>query len=150
MKVADMKNSSSDSSELRQSGRIRTARHVADMPLSNPVPEKKPPPSLPSLPTQEAPVAGYATPDPPAPQKRLVSIRILPPKPDEINALTSAQIAQILIKEANDPNSALRNTKGLEGIYSAFLAPRGMAAGMCATPFLVVGKYIYRDPETPN
>lgn len=62
-------------------------------------------------------------------RRRLLAIRILPPMDGDDASLTSDKLAQAIMQQANDPQSKLRNTIGLEGILGAFLAPRGIDPG---------------------
>ena len=119
-------------SKMHTTARRRTARNAADMPLSN---------SPPNISDTDPNSKGLEfiqvdndrnKPEPTNPKRRLVSIRILPPRDGEIRALTSEQVAQQIMQQANDPQSKMRTTIGLEGILGAFLAPRGIDPGLLA------------------
>ncbi len=116
------------------SHRVRTARHAADMPMSNL--------SAPVIDSNEVDADSVFRPyrdlptesDSAFPRRRLVSIRILPARDVGDGSLTSDKIAQAIMQQANDPQSKLRNTPGLQGILGAFLAPRGIDPGSQSNP----------------
>eukprot|EP00293_Proteomonas_sulcata_P009063 CAMPEP_0184307256 /NCGR_PEP_ID=MMETSP1049-20130417/16056_1 /TAXON_ID=77928 /ORGANISM="Proteomonas sulcata, Strain CCMP704" /LENGTH=150 /DNA_ID=CAMNT_0026619715 /DNA_START=370 /DNA_END=819 /DNA_ORIENTATION=+ len=106
---------SSQASSTRRNFRIRTAKHVADMPASNP------PGSQPGRVGESgSPVASTGPPKPKA--KKLIAVQI---RPDPEGGNSAAQLAQALMRQAHDPNSRLRAIPGLKSVSNAFLAPKG-------------------------
>jgi hypothetical protein len=117
------------------SHRVRTARHAADMPMSNtssPVIDSKQVHDDFAFDVNQE--VRHSVPDVTSPRRRFVSIRILPARDVGDGSLSSDKIAQAIMQQANDPQSKLRNTPGLQGILGAFLAPRGIDPGSKSTP----------------
>ena len=114
------------------SQRRRTARHAADMPLSNT--GRAEPDEHQHVSSEDSVPSDNQPEDFTSPKRRLVSIRILPHRAGEDASLSSDKLAQAILEQANDPQSKLRTTPGLEGILGAFLAPRGIDPGLFPLP----------------
>jgi hypothetical protein len=100
--------------DLQQSSKIRTARHVANLHDTDSV--KTPQTSV----YQENSVSGSST---SSASRKLVSIRIQPPRHGEEGAISSEKLAERLLEMINDPQSKLRATVGLEGIQGHGVRP---------------------------
>ena len=145
------------------SSRIRTARHVADAPDSN-TGGSSYAASIGQSDASGANDAGWAHDEspifsgvsnvapPPAPQghaapqfvthapaarQRIMRVKILPEPGGTLSQRTSAaQLAQILMRQANDPSSELRTAPGLRGVQGALLVPKGKNVDeACAPPW---------------
>jgi hypothetical protein len=56
-------------------------------------------------------------------RRKLVSVRIRPPGPDQLDAIPSDELAIKLLELINDPQSKLRSTQGLQHLAGYLVPP---------------------------
>ncbi len=71
-------------------------------------------------------------------KRKLVSLRILPPGPDQVDAIPSNELAAKILELIKDPQSKLRSTQGLQDL-----------AGYLVPPNVNIGDYANTPPSPP-